>query len=93
MTKLLACPHCRSPNHLRAWYLEPVAYDLVRLSPGEPVLADTAPQIGEGGSFDDYSCRNCGAVEIRDDDLVLVEAELSERATVQPCESTPRPSS
>ncbi len=54
MTKLLACPNCGSPDHLRAWYLDPVAYDLARLSPGEKVFADTAPEIGERGWFDNY---------------------------------------
>lgn len=70
-----ACLDCRSPNYLRAWYRDPVAYDIVYLSRDETVFADTAPEIEEGGELDDYSCRNCGAVEIDPDDLVLVEVK------------------
>jgi hypothetical protein len=71
---LLVCPECGGDT-FDEWDLTPMRYMhvQVRITGGERTIDDSGifdSSAGEGGEFDDLSCRGCGMVGLKLDHLV-----------------------
>lgn len=81
----LVCPNCGG-EIFDEWDAAPVRYMhvKVRIEGGVRTIDDSEifdSQVGEGGEFDDLTCRGCDTVGLKLDDLVTASEYAAQRAS------------